>query len=1504
MDMGHSNSNRFHPLVNRWFETRIGRPTPIQEQAWPLIAANAHVLITAPTGSGKTLAAFLWALDQLISERWETGQTRVLYVSPLKALNNDVWRNLMRPLAELRRLFEKSGIPLPVIRVATRSGDTPSRERRQMIRRPPEILITTPESLHLLVSSRGGRSMLGRLRTVILDEIHAVAGSKRGTLLMTAVDRLVPLCGEFQRIALSATVKPEETVAGFAGGFMIDGDPADPRYTPRQVIICRSGCQRNSSVHVRIADAVMAGDGSSSVWDDLTDSLRKSIEKYRATIVFTNSRRLCEKLTFLINADRPQPVAYAHHGSLSRELRLEVEQRLKKGDLKAVVATSSLELGIDIGSLDHVILVQSPASISSAVQRIGRSGHGVGQTSRATFFPTHATDSLTAAVLAEAVMEKDIEPLRPVECPLDVLAQVIVSMTGVQVWEVNLLYNALRACYPFRRLQRRAFDLVIEMLAGRYAATRIPALAPKIAYDRLDNTVTARKGALLTLYTSGGVIPDRGYFNLRHEASGARIGELDEEFVWEARKGQVFTLGTQNWRIQRITHSDVLVRPAGPRASAPPFWRAEQVDRDFYLSEKIARLLETAQNRMADAGFPGELVERYRMDAKGVRFLMDFLRRQREATGCGLPHRHHVVLEKMPLSKGGAGGRQVVIHTFWGGRVNRPFSLALAAAWEKRYGHAPSVIVTNDAVHLLLSQDCELADWLTMVSSTQVESLLRERLEGSGVFGARFRECAARALLLPRHHFNRRMPLWLTRQKSQRLLDALGRFPDFPILLETWRTCLQDDFDLPALVQVLQELESGQIEWSAVHTQSPSPMALSGSWQVVNQFMYADDRQPGRVRSEVARDLLDQVVFTPELRPAVDPAMVMQFQEKRQRLHPGYAPDSPVELLEWVKERALIPLADWRSLLERAVSDSNASITELLDPIREKLLHLIPGAAPSADRHLVVAAEMAPMIAEALYAGRTDIRWLSLDGYPRPILEIPHLQTADAAPHATELLAQWLRFYGPVAADFIRTSLGLDEATLSAILSDLLETQTVIAGVLIRGQSAEQVCDADNFDTLLRMARRKRTPAIEPRDIRELALALAHFQGLTHPGDAFGDLESCLHPLLCLALPAGLWETEILPARFKHYDPQWLDRLMHESALMWVGRQRQRVAFCHADDIDLMMNARENDPQNSTAADPPSPDVTRLFPDRRGRYRLPALSGDPPRPARQVLQLLWDGVWAGQVTNDSMAALRRGMARGFKTPAESMNRSIPGGRSAMARSRRHSRRQAGRLAEGSAGHWHLIVEPDPPQGLMEQEELVKERVRLLLDRYGILFRQLLARELPVFQWPAIFRSLRLMELSGEVVTGCFFNDIPGLQFASNRMLRLLREKLPGDTLYWINAQDPASICGLGIEALKGKLPRRSTGNHLVYLGSRLVMVSRRHGQDLQIHLPAGHDRLAECCVVFEHLLGRSVDPLRSITVQTINAEAAPASPYVEVLRHRFDIIVETGTITVYRRIRT
>ena len=739
----------FDPGIAHWFATTYRTATDIQARSWPQIASGRHVLITAPTGSGKTLTAFLWAINAFATGASEPGATRILYISPLKALNNDIRANLLNPIAAIREQFAQSRRSFPQLRVQTRSGDTEASERQRMLRRPPELLITTPESLNLLLTTVRGRQALATVETVILDEIHSVVENRRGVQLMTGLERLVEVAGEFQRIALSATVRPLECVAEYVGGFATDGGR-------RPVTVVRSEAVKAIDFRVRFPEAARtAADNGEKIWAPLSDTFKDVIDSNRSTLFFTNSRRMAEKITLKLNDDAVRPLAYAHHGSLAREIRTEVERRLKNGELRAIVATNSLEMGIDIGDLDEVVLIQSPPSIASAVQRVGRAGHRVGEVSRGTLFPSHAQDFLDAAVVSRAVVERDIEPLKPITNPLDVLAQILVSCTATEEWQTDSLYALLARSAPYATLPREHFDLVVEMLAGRYAGTRIRDLKPRLAFDRVRQTIKARKGAAFALYTSGGTIPDRGYFTLRHADHGTAIGELDEEFVWESSIGQHFTLGTQNWRVHRITHNDVLVKPASPKSAGLPFWRAENLNRSFYFSRRIGEFLKFANEALAghrEAELAAELGRRG-FEEIAAEELIDYLTRQVEESGCDLPHIDHLVIEHVHAGPGGYEGpdreQQIILHTQWGGRVNRPVALALNAAWRARFPGEADIHADNNAIVVQIKdkQEADPAVLLSLVTPGNFESLLRTSLEGSDFFGARFRECAGRALL-------------------------------------------------------------------------------------------------------------------------------------------------------------------------------------------------------------------------------------------------------------------------------------------------------------------------------------------------------------------------------------------------------------------------------------------------------------------------------------------------------------------------------------------------------------------------------------------------------------------------------------------------------------------------------------------------------------------------------------------------------------------------------------
>lgn len=1519
--------SKFHPLVADWFRNRFGEPTEVQVRAWQAIARGDHVLMTAPTGSGKTLAAFLWALNRLISAQWEGGCTRVLYVSPLKALNNDVQRNLLKPLSELQQAFSLQAEPIPRIRVCTRSGDTSQTERRRMLRHPPEILITTPESLNLLLSSVSGRAALLGLKTVILDEIHSILDTRRGTFLITAVERLVRLAGEFQRIALSATLKPLDTAARFVGGLRLQGQPHHPVYFPRPVVPIEAQTGKPYNLQVTRPAELKEVIEPHDYWLPFAWELRKQIETNRSTLVFTNSRRLCEKLTYLINqhhmgqnqiglnlnGQNGQPrngqrqgdlLAYAHHGSLSREIRMDVEKRMKAGGLRAIVATGSLELGIDIGALDEAILVQSPPSVAEAAQRIGRAGHRVGQTSRGTFYPSHVIDTVSAAVLVRAVEQGAIESLRPIQAPLDVLAQVLISISAHETWNPDDLFNFIRTAYPYHELTRVQFDRVLAMLEGRFNETRVRQLQPKIHHDRLDHTIRAKKGALLALYASGGVIPDRGYYSLRLVDSGTKIGELDEEFVWEARVGQVFTLGTQNWRIHQITPSDVLVSPAAEGNSAPPFWRAENQSREFHLSEKIGEFLEMADMRLRDPQFAIELVNTYRMHAHAAEGLIADLVHQRIQTGCCLPHRHHLVIEYTTMGPGGGAGRQVVWHTLWGGRVNRPLAIALAATWQDRWGSPPDIFVTNDCLSFVLPRDIPAAELVGLVTPDNLDDLLQRRLAGTGYFAARFRECAGRALLIPRRQVNQRMPLWLTRLRAQKLLAAVAAYPDFPILEETWRTCLQDEFDLPTLRHLLNELTSGTISWSRADTSSPSLLARNSAWQSINAFMYQSDQPApagsGRLNSDLVADMLRE----PGLRPQIDPGLIRQFESKQQRIWPGYAPASSEDLLDWTKERLAIPLFEWQALLEAVDREHGIAGDPLVAPVAHKLVSMRPlpvDARPC--QPLIVARENIPRLLNSIYSN-SSVQCTLLSG-DALVCGTPSDDSDDddepIISRSAQLIAEWARFYGPFEPAWIADVLGLPQSRVQSQLEFLVDSQQMITGPIERGPDRNMFCDRENFEILLRLSRKAAAPSFEPLETEQLPLFLAVHQGLMQQGQ--GDIDKLaqhVNRLLCRPVPAAILETEILPARMPDYQSNWLDQLMQEGELLWIGSAGHQVMFCYQHEMDLVQELQPM--QNGQAGGLDTDGLTDLFPDAGGRYPFSALQLKTGKPSADLHKRLWQAVWSGQVTNDTFTALRRGIETRFKMPTTGTEPSADifvrrtgrlAGRASLAR-RRESR--------PAVGNWFRLIYPDSEENLLDREERHKERVRVLLDRYGIVFRELLNRELPMFSWPALFRSLRLMELSGEVLAGYFFKGLNCIQFMSLQAFERLGKPMPRDLVFWLNAADPISLCGLGLDQLQQKLPRRLIGNHFVYHGSKLVVISQQQGRRLTIHVPADHPCLKKYFEFLLSMLTRPVLPLRHIEIHTINDQPAALSKgYLDVLQQMFDTVIDHKHISLYRR---
>ncbi|HHX38342.1 MAG TPA: DEAD/DEAH box helicase, partial [Armatimonadetes bacterium] len=1213
----------FSTPVRAWFERALGSPTPPQNQGWAAIQRGEHTLILAPTGSGKTLAAFLWGIDRLFRER-STDDTAcgqrtakphgvgILYISPLKALNNDIERNLRLPLDGIRETAESLGVTLPALRVAVRSGDTPQSERQAMLRRPPDILITTPESLYLLLTSPTARGILRRVHTVIIDEIHTLVGTKRGVHLALSLERLQHLAGDpLQRIGLSATIRPLDEAARFLGGCEWVTEPQNPRPdeaaarggqlhapwpVPRPVTVVDAHYRKEMDLRVLSPVADHRHLPGGSLWPSLIPHVADLVEEHRSTLIFCNSRRMAERTADRLNVEAAaredgQPLALlqdgaargvgifaagdgtlphpirAHHGSVSREARLEMEQALKAGELPALVATSSLELGIDIGAVELVIQLQAPEGVARGLQRAGRSGHLVGQTSKARIFPTHAEDLIAAAAVAGGMLKGEVETTTTPRNALDVLAQQIVAMVSIETWHVDALYRLVRRAYPYRDLPRSVFDAVLEMLAGRYPTETNRALRPRLSWDRVSNTLAALPGSRAIAVSNGGTIPDSGTFATLLSDGKTRLGELDEEFVYETRVGDVFMLGSQVWRVIGITDDKVSVVPAPGVIPRMPFWKGEAPWRPYELGLRVGEFRRLVAERLrglegarrfspetpdtwqtpAVAGILEWLRSTYALDENSARSVVSYVARQLHAAGAISTDRC-IVVESF---RDGLGDPRVVIHSPFGGRVNGPWSLAIRDALRERLGVTPEVQSNDDGILLRFPEmdaDFPVDVAIRMPPVEASERILRE-IPHSAVFGARFRQNASRALLLPGARPGKRTPFWLQRLRARELLEAIRRFPDFPILIETYRDCLEDVMDLPHLEEVLRGIQEGRISVVSYTAVTPSPVAQGLLAQFMSLFLYEGDAPRAETQLHqlaMNRALLSSVLKDVALDQFLQPEAIDAMVRQLQRIEPGFRARTAEELAVLLEHLGDLTTAEIEA---RSHSDPVPWVNTLAGSGR-----IVSLEVPTASGH-------EPRWVCSHYASEYACAF-ALPGYAPA-----DGKACNEARRA--ILTRALESWGPVTLEAIRTRYAFPSEWLAEALEQLAHEGNLVRGRFTHAAPpGEQFIARRNLEeahrrTLVRLRREVRPV---PRPV--YAEFLARWQH-AHPATRLqgrDGLLQVLQQLRGLPLAGRAWERDLLPARVEEYSPQDLEALFEGGEVIWVTSaqadpRRARVAF-------------------------------------------------------------------------------------------------------------------------------------------------------------------------------------------------------------------------------------------------------------------------------------------------------------------------------------------------------
>ena len=1461
----------FSPEVRRWFGDSFEGPTPAQALGWGAISSGSHALICAPTGSGKTLAAFLWGIDRLSREPDRTG-VKLIYISPLKALSYDIERNLRAPLR---------GIGSP-ISVGLRTGDTSQSERAKMRRNPPDILITTPESLYLMLSS-GAREIFGSVDTVIVDEIHAVAASKRGAHLALTLERLDHLVrhgaggkasspdgdrppdggrpgDSIQRIGLSATQRPLERIGEFLVGPRRDCEivdagrskqldlriivPVEDMSNPGRPVSRNGGPESDGHPELDgespldgqpaldtdpASGPVSEGEQIRSIWPAIYPELLDLVKAHTSTIVFVNNRRSSERLAQRLNeldrdrseaaieageepddarppgsgdpggdgertADDDGPVlARAHHGSLSHEERTQVEELLKSGRIPCLVATSSLELGIDMGAVDLVVQVESPKSVSRGLQRIGRAGHGLGEVSRGRIFPKFRGDLLESAVVTQRMRDGEIEETVIPVNPIDVLAQHLVSMAALDRWDTGAALELVRSTASFSEISEEQFENVLDMLDGRYPSDRFAELRPRIVWDRTEGEIEGRKGARSLVVTNAGTIPDRGLYGV-HLPDGRRVGELDEEMVYEARAGQVFLLGASSWRIQEITRDRVVVTPAPGVPGAIPFWKGDGIGRPAELGEAIG-----AFSREAVSADPADLEESHHLDPLAARNLVAYLQEQQDATRV-VPSDTTIVIERF---RDEIGDWRLCVLSPYGGRVHAAWSMAIARKLRDEHGLEADAIYSDDgiAVHLPDADEPPSSD-LVLIEPDELEDLVVRELGSSALFGARFRENAARSLLIPRAYPGKRTPLWQQRLKAQSLLEVAGDFPRFPVILETYRECLQDVFDLPALDKLLRGIHSRRLSLVEVESATASPFASSLLFDYVATYMYEGDTPNAERRAtalSLDRELLRELLGQDELRELIEPEALEEVERSLQHLtENGRVGDR--DGLQQILRR----LGD----LTAEEADTRVAEGYSADSMLDNLVRERRAAEVRINgEQRFIAAEDAGLYRDALGVSPPG-------GLPADCLE----ERDD--PLAT-LLSRYARTHGPFPTAQLKARYGVDP---TPALRELEAAGTVVRGEILPGGTEREWCEADVLRRIRRASLARLRQEVEPADGATYARFLASWQGIDRhrrSGAGIDRLREILVPLQGVALTPSVWERDVLPRRLGAYSPAWLDGLCTSGEIVWIGagaigRSDGRVAFYFREDVRLAGPP----PANAKLERPEGPAHDSI------RERLAAgpafwldLATELDHSPEELHSALWDLAFAGELTNDSFAPLRAPRLRAVPS-AE------PGGR-------RFSRR---RPATGPTvqGRWSL-TEPlfagAPPIG-----PRLRAQAELMLERHGILTREMALAEGIPGGFSTLYPELSNLEVLGSARRGYFIEGLGGAQFAlAGAVERLRSQPLDDEGLAVLATTDPANPYGTVLPWPKlesRRRPSRTPGSYVLLRSGLPLLFLEKSGKGI------------------------------------------------------------------------